>query len=54
MRENPPQILLTNYMMLELLLTRLQERSIRDAIYENLSTSYSTNCILIAEGRERT
>jgi len=37
MRENPPQILLTNYMMLELLLTRLRERSIRDGIYENLS-----------------
>ena len=36
MRENPPQVLLTNYMMLELLLTRVQERSIRDAIYENL------------------
>ena len=36
MRENPPQILLTNYMMLELLLTRLQERKIRDAIYSNL------------------
>ena len=36
MRENPPQILLTNYMMLELLLTRIQERSIRDAIYDNL------------------
>ena len=36
MRANPPQVLLTNYMMLELLLTRLQERSIRDAIYENL------------------
>lgn len=36
MRENPPQILLTNYMMLELLLTRIQERSIRDGIYENL------------------
>jgi superfamily II DNA/RNA helicase len=36
MRENPPQVLLTNYMMLELLLTRIQERSIRDAIYENL------------------
>ncbi|MFI3138358.1 MAG: DEAD/DEAH box helicase [Methylococcaceae bacterium] len=36
MRENPPQILLTNYMMLELLLTRLRERSIRDAIYNNL------------------
>jgi ATP-dependent helicase YprA (DUF1998 family) len=32
MQENPPQILLTNYMMLELLLTRLQERKIRDAI----------------------
>lgn len=36
MRENPPQILLTNYMMLELLLTRTQERRIRDAIYKNL------------------
>lgn len=33
MREDPPQILLTNYMMLELLLTRIQERRIRDAIY---------------------
>ena len=36
MREDPPQILLTNYMMLELLLTRIRERSIRDGIYENL------------------
>ncbi|MBZ0168146.1 ATP-dependent RNA helicase RhlB [Candidatus Methylomirabilis lanthanidiphila] len=36
MRENPPQVLLTNYMMLELLLTRIRERSIRDAIFENL------------------
>ena len=36
MRENPPHVLLTNYMMLELLLTRLGERSIRDAIYEQL------------------
>lgn len=36
MREQPPQILLTNYMMLELLLTRLPERPIRDGIYENL------------------
>ena len=36
MRKSPPQILLTNYMMLELLLTRIQERTIRDAIYENL------------------
>ena len=36
MRENPPQILLTNYMMLELLLTRVKERSIRDAIFQNL------------------
>ena len=35
-RESPPQVLLTNYMMLELLLTRLQERPIRDAIFENL------------------
>ncbi len=36
MRETPPQILLTNYMMLELLLTRIRERSIRDGIYQNL------------------
>lgn len=36
MRETPPQILLTNYMMLELLLTRSQERRIRDAIFQNL------------------
>jgi len=36
MRENPPQVLLTNYMMLELLLTQVQERKIRDAIYDNL------------------
>lgn len=36
LQETPPQVLLTNYMMLELLLTRIQERSIRDAIYDNL------------------
>ncbi len=36
MRKHPPQILLTNYMMLELLLTRIQERSIRDAIFKHL------------------
>ncbi|MFH1930936.1 MAG: DEAD/DEAH box helicase, partial [Pseudomonadota bacterium] len=36
MREDPPQVLLTNYMMLELLLTRVQERPIRDAIFDNL------------------
>lgn len=36
MRENPPHILLTNYMMLELLLTRLRERPLRDGIYANL------------------
>lgn len=36
MREHPPQILLTNYMMLELLITRIRERSIRDGIYDNL------------------
>jgi superfamily II DNA/RNA helicase len=36
MRESPPHILLTNYMMLELLLTRMKERSIRNSIYENL------------------
>lgn len=36
MRVKPPQVLLTNYMMLELLLTRIKERGIRDAIYANL------------------
>lgn len=36
MREHRPHILLTNYMMLELLLTRIRERSIREAIYDNL------------------
>ena len=36
MRDDPPQILLTNYRMLELLLTRVQERPIRDAIFSNL------------------
>ena len=36
MRENPPQILLTNYMMLELLLTRLRERPLRDGFYKNM------------------
>lgn len=35
-RKEPPQVLLTNYMMLELLLTRIQERTLRDAIFKNL------------------
>jgi superfamily II DNA or RNA helicase len=36
--EQPPQVLLTNYMMLEYMLTRLSERDrrLRDAIYKNL------------------
>ncbi len=36
MRAKPPQILLTNYMMLELLLIRMQERPIRDGIFNHL------------------
>ena len=36
LRENPPDILLTNYMMLELLLTRRREQTIRDSMYANL------------------
>ena len=36
LRENPPDILLTNYMMLELTLTRHREYPIRDSIYSNL------------------
>lgn len=35
-KESPPDILLTNYMMLELLLTRYEERQIKDSITENL------------------
>jgi hypothetical protein len=34
--DNPPDILLTNYMMLELLLTRHGEQQIRDSIYASL------------------
>ena len=36
MRGSPPHIILTNYMMLELLLTRIQERPIRNAIFDGL------------------
>jgi superfamily II DNA/RNA helicase len=32
----PPDIVLTNYMMLELILTRIRERDLRDAIYSGL------------------
>ena len=35
-RENPPDLLLTNYMMLELILTRHREHALRDSIYSNL------------------
>jgi len=35
-KANPPDILLTNYMMLELLLTRDGDRNVRDAIYKGL------------------
>lgn len=35
-RNSPPDILLTNYMMLELLLTRSVDQNIRDAIYRSL------------------
>lgn len=35
-KDSPPDILLTNYMMLELLLTRYEERQIKDSITENL------------------
>lgn len=35
-RSNPPHILLTNYMMLELVLTRIAEQGIRTSIFENL------------------
>ncbi|MBE0640037.1 MAG: DEAD/DEAH box helicase [Bacteroidales bacterium] len=36
MRLKPPDILLTNYMMLELILTRAKEQRLVDAAYENL------------------
>ena len=35
-KANPPQILLTNYMMLELILTRLGEQVLRSGIFDNL------------------
>ena len=35
-KASPPQILLTNYMMLELILTRIAEQEIRGSIFENL------------------
>lgn len=35
-RANPPHILLTNYMMLELILTRLGEQSLKSSIFANL------------------
>ncbi len=36
LRDQPPDILLTNYMMLELILTRIKERRLRDAIFPAL------------------
>ena len=36
LRNEPPHILLTNYMMLELMLTRSRDITIRDAIFKNL------------------
>ncbi|NVK64978.1 MAG: DEAD/DEAH box helicase [Flavobacteriales bacterium] len=36
-RDNPPDIILTNYMMLELIMTRASERMMRDSIFSNLS-----------------
>ncbi|MGE4346134.1 MAG: DEAD/DEAH box helicase [Flavobacteriaceae bacterium] len=35
-RDNPPDILLTNYMMLELIMTRASERYMRDSFFQNL------------------
>lgn len=35
--KNPPDILLTNYMMLELILTRSREKQLRESIYSSLS-----------------
>ena len=38
LRKNPPHILLTNYMMLELILTRAREREFAKKIYKNIDT----------------
>jgi superfamily II DNA/RNA helicase len=35
-KNNPPDIILTNYMMLELIMTRASERSMRQSIFQNL------------------
>lgn len=37
MEKNPPDIILTNYMMMELILTRAREKWMRDSIREHLS-----------------
>lgn len=36
LRDNPPDIILTNYMMLELIMTRASERFMRESIFKNL------------------
>lgn len=33
---NPPDILLTDYMMLDLLLTRSQESAVRESVFQNI------------------
>lgn len=35
-REEMPDIILTNYMMLELIMTRLQEKDVKESLYQNL------------------
>ena len=53
-RSNPPDILLTNYMMLELLLTRSEDRELVRAAQGSASSSSSMSCTPIAAARVRT
>ena len=48
-----PDIILTNYMMLELILTRSQEYIIRNSMYDTQSTSFLMNSIPTEAGKAR-
>jgi ATP-dependent helicase YprA (DUF1998 family) len=52
-RRNPPDILLTNYMMLELLLTRIEDRELVRAA-QGLKFLVSTSCTPTADVRAPT
>ncbi|MEI2823870.1 MAG: hypothetical protein V9F02_10640 [Chitinophagaceae bacterium] len=49
---NPPDILLTNYMMLELLMVRKADEDLRKSFLDNnLNIWFMMNCMFIREGK---